>query len=71
MSCDDWISVLPGDPDSHFRLTDCGCGSDHTAYVQRTDGSWMVRCFDCGREGSPAKTRHGAQGLWNRGDRDG
>lgn len=68
MSCDDLIAIVPADPDSHFRLTECGCGSDHTAYVQMEDGKWRVRCFDCGitsRRGHD--NRHGAQVEWNKG----
>jgi len=46
MSCDDLIAVVPAEPDSHFRLLDCGCGGD-TAYVQKADGSWAVRRGRC------------------------
>lgn len=34
MSCDDLTEIIPADPDSHFRLRECGCGSDHGAYVR-------------------------------------
>ena len=72
MSCDDLIAVVPADPDSHFRLRKCRkCGGDHTAYVQKTHGKWAVRCFDCGNEGREADCRHGAQGMWNGGQRNG
>lgn len=69
MICDDLIAIVPADPDSHFRLTECGCGNDHVAYVQMEDGKWRVRCFDCGATFPPegADTRHGAQVEWNRG----
>lgn len=66
MSCDDLIAVVPADKDSHFRLKLCkGCGSDHSAYVQKHSGRWAVRCFDCGYESREADCRHGAQGMWN------
>ena len=70
MSCDDLITVVPADPDSHFRLLDCDCGGD-TTYVQKADGSWAVRCFGCGRESGGADCRHGAQKKWNGGQRNG
>jgi hypothetical protein len=71
MICDEWIAVVPVATDSQFRLKNCRCGSDHAAYVQRTDGLWAVRCFGCGREGNPEETRHGAQRNWNNGSRHG
>lgn len=72
MSCDDLIEIAAADPDSHFRLLSCGCGSDHVAYVRMADGLWRVRCFDCGHTSGPgANSRHGAQAIWNKGGRNG
>lgn len=70
MSCDDLTDIVPADPDSHFRLLECGCGSDNTAYVRTADGLWRVRCFDCGATSTKgAEVRHEAQAEWNGGCR--
>lgn len=68
MSYDDLTEIVPADPDSHFRLTECSCGSDHVAYVKMADELWRVRCFDCGATYPPAgcDSRHEAQVLWNK-----
>lgn len=67
MSYDDILEMIPADPMSHYRLRECQCGSDHAAYVQKADGRWAVRCFDCGKESQEADCRHGAQQNWNKG----
>lgn len=68
MSYDDLTEIVPADPDSHFRLRECSCGSDHVAYVKMADELWRVRCFDCGRTSRRGcGDRHGAQVNWNKG----
>ena len=63
--------VIKPEPDGHFVLLGCGCGSDNVAYVERNDGMWAVRCFDCGHELADDSTRHGIQTAWNGGGRYG
>ena len=66
--------VIKPEPDSHFQLRVCGCGSDNVAYVEYKDAvPWRVRCFDCEHElvHPDGVTRHGIQVAWNRGGRHG
>ena len=70
MSCDDLVEIMAADKDSHFRLLDCGCGSDQGAYVRMDDGLWRVRCFSCGHTSLVGVgSKHGAQVIWNQGGR--
>lgn len=65
------MSIHKPDPDGHFRLLNCGCGSDNVAYVEQDDGSWAVWCFDCNRVATDPRgfCRHGIQNVWNGGGR--
>lgn len=68
MKLDDAIEIKKPDPDSHFRLRPCKCGSDNVAYVRYTNGgdAWRVSCFDCGHTVDKGHhDRHDAQVVWN------
>lgn len=72
MKMDDAIEIVKPDPDSHYRLLPCGCGSDNVAYVayDAAPGTlWGVQCFDCGHvfRSQEGMTRHGIQLEWNGG----
>lgn len=72
MRLDDAVQVIKPDPDSHFRLRPCKCGSDHVAYVKYLDGpeeAWAAQCFDCGYRAMSVpgcKIQHDAQMAWNK-----
>ena len=64
-------TVIPADPDSHFRLRNCpNCGGDNVAYVEylrAVKALRWVQCFTCGHQvDAGAESRHGAQVAWNR-----
>ena len=67
MMLDDVVQVIKPDPDSHFRLVPCKCGSDNVAYVLGADEQWRAHCFDCGHTGAGDRVRHEAQVKWNKG----
>lgn len=71
MELDGMVQIIKPEPDSHFRLVPCRCGSDNVAYVLGVDGQWHGQCFDCGLAGTGDLDRHEAQVKWNRGMRDG
>lgn len=73
MVMDNVIQVVKPAPDSHFLLLNCGCGSDNVAYVEKAEGMWAVKCFDCGKEllDQGGWCRHGIQVAWNGGGRYG
>lgn len=73
MKLDNAVEIIKPAPDSQYRLVECQCGSDNVAYVRYEDQGealWRGQCFDCGRTGRGAKVRHGAQMIWNKGDRE-
>ena len=66
----DVISITKPEPDSHFRLVPCRCGSDNIAYVKFVTpmgDSYRVSCFDCGCTMTPSGivSKHTAQMHWN------
>lgn len=67
---DDVIEIKKPDPDSHFLLRPCKCGSDNVAYVHyeaKGGEAWRVKCFDCGYVVDKGnKARHDAQINWNK-----
>lgn len=65
MKLDDVVDIKVPEPDSHFRLKACQCGSDNVAYALGTDGKWRGRCFDCGNTGEGSQVPHEAQQKWN------
>ena len=66
MMLDDAIDIIVPEPDKHFRLLPCKCGSDNVAYVLSADRIWRVHCFDCGHDGAGSEIRHEAQVAWNK-----
>lgn len=67
----DVLSITRPEPDSHFRLTPCECGSDNVAYIKFTalqGESYRVSCLDCGKTVSICgiASRHDVQIRWNR-----
>ena len=65
MRLDNAVEIIKAEPDSHYRLKPCKCGSDNVAYMLGVDGLWRGHCFDCGHNGKGAKIRHEAQEMWN------
>lgn len=64
------ISRTRPTPDSHFRLSPCGCGGE-AEYLQFDTGFWAVACTGCGRRGLLHRVRHTVQIRWNGGERNG
>lgn len=65
---DSIIRIQTAEPDGQYRLRNCGCGSDNTAYVLFEENGqelWRAQCFDCGTVSSGHKVRHDAQMEWN------
>lgn len=61
------INTITPDPDSHYRLIPCGCGSDKIVYEQYSGLLWRVRCPACGHTvDRGCAARHDAQVAWNR-----
>ena len=61
------MQIIP-DPDSHYRLIPCKCGSDKAAYQQYGAGHlWRVQCPSCGHTvDKGCAARHDAQLAWNK-----
>lgn len=36
----DAMRMMVADPDGHFRLKRCRCGSENVVYIQGIDGLW-------------------------------
>lgn len=53
------------DPDSHWRLRNCKCGSGNVAYLEycaEHGDAWRVKCFACGHTVDKGrKVKHDAQ----------
>ena len=65
--------IIKPDPDSHYRLKPCECGSVEVGY-QKTDKNlgaplWRVKCTACGKTCPARLARHTAQIEWNGGKR--
>lgn len=68
MQTNDVIQISKPDPDSHFKLLPCLCGSDNVAYVKYQANAtelWRGQCFDCLCSGKGAVAKHDAQQIWN------
>lgn len=61
--------IIYPDPDSHFRLRPCKCGSRLVAYYKRTTingaAEWAVGCRVCGKITKWHRAQHRAQIEWN------
>lgn len=68
---EDVVQIVKPDPDSHYRLRDCLCGSSQVVYAEyiHTNGTllWRVVCTDCGAAVDlQTRSRHDVQVEWNR-----
>jgi len=67
---DDVTEIIKPDPDSHYRLIPCDCGSQEVVYAQYIDAAgapmWRVVCTDCGATVDiHTNIRHRVQVAWN------
>lgn len=65
--------IIQPDPDSHYRLIPCSCGSDQVAYARmvtiRGGVEWAAGCKTCGKTTRWWRVQHHAQIEWNGGKR--
>lgn len=63
-----WELYKP-DPDSHYQLKPCACGSCEVAYlIARKTMTWRVKCLHCAAETTCSfPSAHAAQIAWNTG----
>lgn len=66
---DDVVQIEKPEPDTHYRLRACECGSSDVAYIKTIKlgrgTEWVAGCITCGRTTRACTAQHSAQIEWN------